>query len=266
MNNEREQKWQSDREKNHAEMRWAPGVEFRGRIHDKIENVVAAFVSNAELNKQALGTSASTTSSRAARARSANEPEIARDHVRDPSEMIWQAFGRCFALVHGHDEQIGFDRIDEVRRRESGVAAKWMERTLFLQRAGDDKIDIVVGDCPQDSIGRVSLTIMDRRIARQLQPAKYFLEFLCRLVVPFADVDQAQICAEPLANSSRLGKHLLKARRECASDGNLLVGGRIHHEPEQQCPALRIVRQMNASNVRHGESVRLTDLILWFDD
>src|SRR5205814_10495531 len=71
---------------------------------------------------------------------------------------------------------------------------------------------------------------------------------------------------EPLANSSRLGKHLLKARRECAGDGNLLVGGRIHHEPEQQCPALRIVRQMNASNVRHGESVRLTDLILWVDD
>jgi len=27
-----------------------------------------------------------------------------------------------------------------------------------------------------------------------------------------------------------------------------------------------IVRQMNASNVRHEESVRPTDLILWFDD
>jgi len=33
MNNEREQKWQSDREKNHGEMRWAPGVEFRDGIH-----------------------------------------------------------------------------------------------------------------------------------------------------------------------------------------------------------------------------------------
>src|ERR1700726_3222059 len=42
-------------------MRWAPGVEFRSGIHSWIENVVAAFVSNAELNKQALGTSASTT-------------------------------------------------------------------------------------------------------------------------------------------------------------------------------------------------------------
>jgi len=52
-----------------------------------------------------------------------------------------------------------------------------MERTLFLQRAGDDKIDIVVGDCPQDSIGRVSLAIMDRRIARQLQPANISWNF-----------------------------------------------------------------------------------------
>jgi hypothetical protein len=72
MNNEREQKWQSDREKNYGEMRWAPGAEFRCGSHFRIENVVAAFVSNAELNKQALGTSASTTWSPAAHARSAN--------------------------------------------------------------------------------------------------------------------------------------------------------------------------------------------------
>ena len=69
------------------------------------------------------------------------------------------------------------------------------------------------------------------------------------LVGPVANVDQAQIRAEPLTNSSRLGKHLLKARRECAGHGNLLVSGRIHHEPGQQCPASPIVRQMNASDV-----------------
>jgi hypothetical protein len=37
-------------------------------------------------------------------------------------------------------------------------------------------------------------------------------------------------------------------------------------EPEDQSPASRIIRQMNASKVRYGESVRLADLILQFDD
>jgi hypothetical protein len=35
---------------------------------------------------------------------------------------------------------------------------------------------------------------------------------------------------------------------------------------EDQSPASRIIRQMNASDVRYGESVRLADLILQFDD
>ena len=42
------------------------------------------------------------------------------------------------------------------------VSEKWMECTLFLQRAGDDKIDIVVDDRPQDSVGRIALAIIDR--------------------------------------------------------------------------------------------------------
>src|ERR1700736_5520640 len=38
MNNEREQKWQSDREKNHGQMRWAPGVEFRSEAAPRSQN------------------------------------------------------------------------------------------------------------------------------------------------------------------------------------------------------------------------------------
>ena len=108
-----------------------------------------------------------------------------------------------------------------------------MKRALFFQRAGNDKIDIVVRDRAQNSIGRISLTIMNWRIARQMQAPKNVLKPLCCLVVPLADINQTQIRAEPLANPARLGQHLLEARRERAGHCDLLVGRRIHHEPGQ---------------------------------
>src|ERR1700724_3798858 len=56
-------------------------------------------------------------------ARSGNQPENARNHIRDPSEMIWQTFGRRFTFVHRHNEQMCFYRFDEVGRRESRITA-----------------------------------------------------------------------------------------------------------------------------------------------
>src|SRR5438270_634597 len=68
-----------------------------------------------------------------------------------------------------------------------------MQRASFFQRAGNEKIDIVVRDRAQNSIGRISLTIMNWRIARQLQAPENVLKLLCCLVVPLADINQTQI-------------------------------------------------------------------------
>src|SRR5438874_12949132 len=76
------------------------------------------------------------------------------------------------------------------QKSASDVPEKRMKRGLFFQCTGDDKIDVVLRDSSQNSIGRIALTIMNRRIARQLQPAEDFLKFFCRLVSSFADVDQ----------------------------------------------------------------------------
>ena len=62
----------------------------------------------------------------------------------------------------------------------------------MAKRTGDDKIDIVIRDRAQDSIGRISLAIMNRQIARQLQAPKYLLEPFCRLIGALPDVNQIQ--------------------------------------------------------------------------
>src|SRR5256885_7855471 len=74
------------------------------------------------------------------------------------------------------------------QKSASDVPEKRMKRGLLFQRTGDDKIDIVVRDGSQNSIGRVALTIMDRRITRQLQPSENFLELFFRLFAAFSDV------------------------------------------------------------------------------
>ena len=72
MNEDREQKRQADRQGNDNEVRRTPGMKFRRGTHYKIDNL------------------------------SANQPEIARDHIGDPGKVVRQAFGGCFAFVHGN--------------------------------------------------------------------------------------------------------------------------------------------------------------------
>ena len=55
MHDQREQERQANREKNHGEVRRTPGMEFRRGTHRIVAEVVAAFVSNAELKRQVLG-------------------------------------------------------------------------------------------------------------------------------------------------------------------------------------------------------------------
>jgi hypothetical protein len=135
MHNQREQERQSDREKNHDKMRWAPRVEFRYGIHFLIENVerqllnchvernrdISQYFRNSErlnslvflLSRPYLAAQPPMSLvpltpfldfARNDKNGSANEPEIARNHIGDPSEMIWQTFGRGFTFVHRHNQ------------------------------------------------------------------------------------------------------------------------------------------------------------------
>ncbi|HCP91345.1 MAG TPA: hypothetical protein DIT76_04760 [Spartobacteria bacterium] len=55
---------------------------------------------------------------------SANHPEVARNRVRDPCDVIGQSLAGMAARLHGHNEQICFDRLHEVGRGKASIAAK----------------------------------------------------------------------------------------------------------------------------------------------
>src|SRR5438067_1058457 len=55
---------------------------------------------------------------------SANHPEVARNYVRDPCDMIGQSLAGRAARLHRHNEQISFHRLDEVGRGKASVTAK----------------------------------------------------------------------------------------------------------------------------------------------
>src|SRR5437588_13124389 len=145
------------------------------------------------------------------------------------------------------EKQNGTTRLAQQSSRD--ISQKRMKRALFFQGAGHDKIDIVLGDGSQNASCRIALTIMNRRIAGQMQATKNVLEFFIRFVTALSDINQAQLSAEPLADPACFGKDLLEARRKRARDGNFYICGRIQHQPGQQSPAARIIRQMVASEV-----------------
>src|SRR5712692_5247194 len=55
---------------------------------------------------------------------SVNHPEVARNHVRDPCDVIGQSLASRAARLHRHNEQIRFHRLHEVGRGKASVAAK----------------------------------------------------------------------------------------------------------------------------------------------
>ena len=104
-----------------------------------------------------------------------------------------------------------------------------MQHHFFLQRAGYDQVDRVLLDRSQNCRGWVALLIMNGRIFRQGQPVQGSGKFRARIVAFIADINQAKLGIEPIANAFCLGQNLLEPRRKSAGNGDAAIRFRIEH-------------------------------------
>src|SRR6266853_3436113 len=63
----------------------------------------------------------------------ANDPEIARNHIDDPRDVIRQLAACLFICPHGHDKQICVDRLNKIRGSQASVAT---DATRFARDLG----------------------------------------------------------------------------------------------------------------------------------
>src|SRR5690348_10489656 len=115
-----------------------------------------------------------------------------------------------------------------------------MQDRFLFEGTGNDQVDIVVRDFAHDSLGRITVSVMNRRIVRQLQTIKNRAELFRRLVSLLADVNQTQSRTETIPNSLRFGQNLFEAWRKCAGHRDLLVSGWIRHQAGQQSSAFAL--------------------------
>src|SRR5438445_12944092 len=98
--------------------------------------VVAAVVSTADSDEVVVNTTASTNHAQGRRFSSPNHPEIARNNIGDPSNVTGKRL-TCFAIfLQRHYQQIRLDRLNEVRRSQSGIAADTADLNRYIRCAG----------------------------------------------------------------------------------------------------------------------------------
>src|SRR6266404_7174347 len=90
------------------------------------------------------------------------------------------------------------------------IAKKSMQHDLFFQRAGNDHVDFIFNQDPQDRVGRIALFVMDGRIARELQLRKRVAEFLRGFLTAFTHINHMKIGNKPIPDSLCFREYLLE--------------------------------------------------------
>ena len=119
-----------------------------------------------------------------------------------------------------------------------------MQHDLFFQRAGNDHVDFIFNQDPQNRVGRVALLVMDDRIARELQLRKRIAEFLRGFLIAFTHVNHMQIGNKPVPDSLCFREYLLEARGKGARDRNGAVRRWITHKSGKAVSGFHAVRQV----------------------
>jgi hypothetical protein len=101
---------------------------------------------------------------------------------------------------------------------------------LFLQRAGDDQLHIVVGRSLDDRVRRAAGLVVNRGVRRQAHLGECLGKTALGLLVLFADVDEVQVRLEAIPHAFRLGEHHLESRRECARHCDASICELVCHE------------------------------------
>src|SRR6266853_2226053 len=132
----------------------------------------------------------------------------------DSAQRFWLRFG----LGEEHDRTAGLPH-----KAARDIAKKWMQHDLLFECAGDDHVDLLLGERAENGFGWVTCFVMNRRVNRKLQLRERISKRLCRFLIAFTHINQMELRRKPVSNSLRFGNYLFKPRRKRTGDGNRAV-------------------------------------------
>ena len=128
--------------------------------------------------------------------------------------IFFSGFGSSSGRDKKHDGTI---RVAHETTRN--VAKEWPQNYFFLQRAGYDEVDLVLGRGAKNCGSRFACS--DNEFVEscgRFKLSESVAKFLCRFLIAFADINQTQRRIEAVPNSFRFRENLHKTGRESAGD------------------------------------------------